>query len=221
MFNGTDEYRAEVERAQAAGVRVESVRLSMWSHEDAVVVRGRLRTRRGGVLDDTRMFWLHRVHDGKVVWTSSSPDLAGCWRRRDTDRRLASEAVHRAPPRGGVSLTDDIRAGAARVAAEAQSVRINEDAIEEYASTLPAESPPAPDLEGADDETRAAFSLQLNAINFGSGWFPTLRKPPGLSGFRTVEAGLRAQRAVDERRAADDHATRRSPRRSARTPSTS
>ena len=32
----------------------------------------------------------------------------------------------------------------------------------------------------------------MNAINFGSGWFPTLRKPPGLSGFRTVEAGLRA-----------------------------
>jgi len=90
-----------------------------------------------------------------------------------------------------VSLTDDIRAGAARVAAKAQSVRINEGAIEEYASTLPAESPPAPDLEGADDETRAAFSLQLNAINFGSGWFPTLRKPPGLSGFRSVEAGLR------------------------------
>jgi hypothetical protein len=77
------------------------------------------------------------------------------------------------------------------VAAKAQSVRINQDAIDEYASTLPAESPPAPDLEGADDETRAAFSLQLNAINFGSGWFPTLRKPPGLSGFRTVEAGLR------------------------------
>jgi hypothetical protein len=88
-------------------------------------------------------------------------------------------------------LTDDIRAGAARVAAKARSVRINEGAIEAYASMLPAESPPAPDLEGADDETRAAFSLQLNAINFGSGWFPTLRKPPGLSGFRTVEAGLR------------------------------
>jgi Potential Queuosine, Q, salvage protein family len=90
-----------------------------------------------------------------------------------------------------VSLTDDIRAGAARVAAVAKHVRINEDAIEEYARTLAAESPPAPDLEGADNETRAAFSLQLNAINFGSGWFPTLRKPHGLSGFRTVEAGLR------------------------------
>jgi hypothetical protein len=90
-----------------------------------------------------------------------------------------------------VTLTDDIRAGAARVAGAARQVRIVESAIEPYARTLPAESPPAPDLEGADEETRAAFSLQLNAINFGSGWFPTLRKPPGLSGFRTVEAGLR------------------------------
>jgi hypothetical protein len=88
-------------------------------------------------------------------------------------------------------LTDDIRAGAARVAAKARSVRINADAIEPYAAGLPSASPPAPSLDGADDETRAAFSLQLNAINFGSGWFPTLRKPPGLSGFRTVEAGLR------------------------------
>ena len=92
-----------------------------------------------------------------------------------------------------MSLTDEIRAGAERVANQAQAVRINEDAIEQYARTLPSEGPPAPDLDGADDETRAAFSLQLNAINFGSGWFPTLQKPNGLSGFRTMEAGLRAR----------------------------
>ena len=90
-----------------------------------------------------------------------------------------------------MSLTDDIRAGAARVAERARSVRIEPDTIAPYARTLAGESPPAPDLEGASDEERAAFSLQLNAINFGSGWFPTLRKPPGLSGLRTVEAGLR------------------------------
>lgn len=89
-------------------------------------------------------------------------------------------------------LPDAIRAAAASVAARARSVRIVEDAIEPYAATLPAESPPAPDLEGASLEERAAFSLTLNAINFGSGWFPTLRKAPGMSGFRTVEAGLRA-----------------------------
>jgi hypothetical protein len=89
-------------------------------------------------------------------------------------------------------LTDEIRVACARVAAKATRVRVNEDAIDAYAAGLPAGSPPAPDLAaGTPDEQRAAFLLTLNAINFGSGWFPTLRKRPGMSGFRTVEAGLR------------------------------
>jgi len=93
-----------------------------------------------------------------------------------------------------MALPDDIRAACARVAAAASRVRIVDAAIPDYARTLPAESPPAPDLApGAPEERRAAFGLQLNAVNFGSGWFPTLRKPPGLSGFRTVEAGLKAR----------------------------
>ena len=93
-----------------------------------------------------------------------------------------------------MSHPDLLRDACARVAAAARHVRIEHDTIEEYASTLPAQSPPAPDLApGASAEERAAFSLQLNAVNFGSGWFPTLRKPAGLSGFRTVEAGLGAR----------------------------
>ena len=93
-----------------------------------------------------------------------------------------------------MSLPDDVRAACAHVAGAARQVRIVETAITAYAETLPAESPPAPDLaRGAPDEQRAAFGLQLNAVNFGSGWFPTLRKPAGLSGFRTVEAGLKAR----------------------------
>jgi hypothetical protein len=93
-----------------------------------------------------------------------------------------------------MALTDEIRAACAAVAGRARYVRIREEAIEGYAATLPADSPPAPDLEpGTPDERRAAFQLTLNAINFGSGWFPTLRKRPGMSGFRTVEAGLRAR----------------------------
>jgi hypothetical protein len=91
-----------------------------------------------------------------------------------------------------MALPDEIRAACADVAAAAGHARIEEGAIAAYARTLPATSPPAPDLApGASDEQRAAFGLQLNAVNFGSGWFPTLRKPPGVSGFRTVEAGLR------------------------------
>jgi Potential Queuosine, Q, salvage protein family len=88
-------------------------------------------------------------------------------------------------------LTDEIRRRAAWVARRARHVRVRVEAIERYAATLPEVAPPAPDLEGAGEERRAAFLLELNAINFGSGWFPTLRKRPGMSGFRTVEAGLR------------------------------
>ena len=91
-----------------------------------------------------------------------------------------------------MALPDDIRSACARVTHRARSVRVVPSSIEPYAQTLPAGSPPAPDLGGDDLEARAAFSLTLNAVNFGSGWFPTLRKPPGRSGFRTVEASLRA-----------------------------
>jgi hypothetical protein len=90
-----------------------------------------------------------------------------------------------------VALTDEIRRRCAWVAGRARHVRVVEESIAPYAATLPSQSPPPPDLEGATDEARAAFLLTLNAINFGSGWFPTLRKAPGMSGFRTVEAGLR------------------------------
>jgi putative queuosine salvage protein len=101
-----------------------------------------------------------------------------------------------------VALTDDIREGAARVARAARSVRIVEAAIEPYAAGLPAAPHAAPDVPGPDEEARAAFVLQLDAINFGSGWFPTLRKPTGLSGFRTVEAGLRRHGPCDARQLA-------------------
>ena len=91
-----------------------------------------------------------------------------------------------------MGLTDEIKAACAGVAAKARRVRVVDDAIEAHAAGLPSESPPAPDLApGAPDEQRAAFQITLNAVNFGSGWFPTLNKRLGMSGFRTVEAGLR------------------------------
>src|SRR3712207_4928205 len=93
-----------------------------------------------------------------------------------------------------MDLVDEVRDACARVAAAARSVRIVEPAIAPYARTLPPTSPPPPDLPGADLESRAAFLLARNAVNFGSGWFPTLRKRPGMSGFRTIEAGLREHR---------------------------
>jgi ketosteroid isomerase-like protein len=75
IFRSTAAYRNYVEAAQARGVHVDSVRLAIWSHGDVVAVRGRLRVRQGGVLDDSRMYWVHRVRDGKIRWTGSSPDL--------------------------------------------------------------------------------------------------------------------------------------------------
>lgn len=72
-------------------------------------------------------------------------------------------------------------------------MRVVEGAIVPYAATLPASATPAPRLTEAGREEAAARSLTLNAINFGSGWFPTLRKAAGMSGFRTVEAGLRSR----------------------------
>ena len=44
-------------------------------------------------------------------------------------------------------------------------------------------------LEGSAGDV-AAYMLTLDAINFGSGWFPTLRKRPGCSGYFTVAWSL-------------------------------
>jgi hypothetical protein len=95
-----------------------------------------------------------------------------------------------------VPLVDDIRRACAWVAGRARSVRIREQAIEPYARSL--ELPPEgatldPELHLVFGplETRAAFFLTLDAVNFGSGWFPTLRKRPGLSGYATLAVSLR------------------------------
>jgi ketosteroid isomerase-like protein len=77
VFRTTADYRAYVEETMAEGVAVDSIRLGIWSQGDVVAVRGRLRVRHGGIVDDSRMYWVHRVRDGKVIWTSSSPDLGG------------------------------------------------------------------------------------------------------------------------------------------------
>jgi putative queuosine salvage protein len=94
-----------------------------------------------------------------------------------------------------VSIPDQVRAGCAWVACEAESVRVAEELVEDYARGLPAADALAgPDpgtqlLEG-NREALAAFVICLDAINFGSGWWPTIRKRPGLSGHSTIAAGV-------------------------------
>jgi hypothetical protein len=87
-----------------------------------------------------------------------------------------------------------LRAACAAVAELAQHVTVNARAIAEYAGGLPpapvADKAPELSPRGPARETAAAFWLTLDAINFGSGWFPTLRKREGRSGYGTVSAAL-------------------------------
>ncbi len=78
-------------------------------------------------------------------------------------------------------------------------MRIAEPGISRYAASLMLGQAPAPapnraataPLAQADREATAAFWLTLDAINFGSGWFPTLRKREQPTGYRTIAAGIR------------------------------
>ncbi len=89
----------------------------------------------------------------------------------------------------------DLREACAIVAGRATRVQIVTDAVPAYAAGLPVPEPvgtaSTPPPAGAAREALAAFWMTLDAINFGSGWFPTLRKRPGLSGYHTIAAGLR------------------------------
>jgi hypothetical protein len=90
---------------------------------------------------------------------------------------------------------DDLREACAHVARRARYVAIDELAIAPCAAELSldesrANGPgAAPAGTGGDAEALAAYWLTLDAINFGSGWFPTLRKREGLSGYNTIAAG--------------------------------
>ena len=93
-------------------------------------------------------------------------------------------------------LLGQLRDACAQVAASARHVHIREHAIRSYAASLPLGSaPPATDdqvhlLDGNREEL-AAFWLTLDAINFGSGWFPTLRKRGARSGYHAIAGGVR------------------------------
>ncbi len=92
------------------------------------------------------------------------------------------------------SVPDRVRAACAAVAAAARSVEIDEQAVAAYAADLPApdeqQLDPATHFAEGDRESRVAFVICLDAINFGSGWWPAIRKRPGHSGYFTIAAGL-------------------------------
>ena len=83
-------------------------------------------------------------------------------------------------------LCHEVRSACARIAAAARWVSIDLDAL---AGVEPG-PPPALDpvrhyLVGSPADV-AAYFLTVDSVNFGSGWFPTLRKRAGSSGYFTV-----------------------------------
>jgi hypothetical protein len=89
-----------------------------------------------------------------------------------------------------VGLCEDVRAHCAEIASRARWVSIDLGAVRSIAPGPPAALDPGCHyLEGSREEV-TAFVLTLDAINFGSGWFPTLRKRPGSSGYYTIAWGL-------------------------------
>ncbi len=97
----------------------------------------------------------------------------------------------------GLGLCDGVRRDCAEIAATARSVEIDPDGEARLAAALGGLAPapePALDaerhyLEGSSGDV-TTYLLTLDAINFGSGWFPTLRKRAGCSGYFTVAWAL-------------------------------
>ena len=96
-------------------------------------------------------------------------------------------------------VLDLVRERCRWVATEAEHVRIDPDGVSAYAEALApavahgpssADDDPGRQPRGGEEAT-AAFIVSLDAINFGSGWFPTLRKRPGMSGYHTVATSWR------------------------------
>jgi Queuosine salvage protein len=89
-----------------------------------------------------------------------------------------------------LSIGDRVRAHGAAIAAQARSVRIDLDALQALQpGPSPELDPQRHYLEGPAADV-ADYLLVLDAINFGSGWFPTLRKRVGSSGYFTVAWAL-------------------------------
>lgn len=90
---------------------------------------------------------------------------------------------------------DEVRVTCARVAKRASHVRVNLEGIASYGTHLsqsltdePALDPTCHYLNHGEDT--ASFFITLDAINFGSGYFPHLQKRAGMSGYFTIASYL-------------------------------
>jgi len=101
-----------------------------------------------------------------------------------------------AAPAEGETIFDRIRRAASEVTRRARDVRIDDAALDRLAARLARDPSPPDDLDpmhafsGAPSRA-LAFTIALDAINFGSGWFPVLAKRAGLSGYRSIATACR------------------------------
>jgi hypothetical protein len=97
-----------------------------------------------------------------------------------------------------LTIFAEIRANAQRVSERARSVSIDREQVKRLASELGPTlgagfgADPAHQQLSDPDET-LAYVVTLDALNFGSGWFPLLAKPPGQSGYYAIANALQAQ----------------------------
>ena len=93
-------------------------------------------------------------------------------------------------------IFDRIRTAVAEVSRRAKFVRLIDTQVAPYAASLAAAGIPTPTYDTAHHAhgsvaDTAAFQLALDTVNFGSGYFPHLRKRPGMSGYFTVATSLK------------------------------
>ncbi len=95
-----------------------------------------------------------------------------------------------------MSLLESIKLSSALVMNQANYVRVNEDRLAKYAETLVTQTFDLPFYDpnyhyvGTDKDT-ATYLVCLDTINFGSGYFPYLKKRAGMSGYFTVASALK------------------------------
>jgi hypothetical protein len=93
------------------------------------------------------------------------------------------------------NIFEQVRTACKDVAADANRVAINYDILPKYAASLPVHTATRPELDHGShylgkEEKTVAFLLTLDAINFGSGYFPQLHKRPGMSGYFSIASSL-------------------------------
>lgn len=94
------------------------------------------------------------------------------------------------------NILNQVRSSCCRVAQESKDVKICHEKLPGYAQQvidMPIQTPTHdPDAHYLNrDEDTVAFFLTLDTINFGSGYFPHLKKLKGKSGYFTIATALK------------------------------